>query len=168
MLRVSRKNNSNEDDTNLSLLPIMSLLVILIPLLIGNVAFFHLRSIEVNSPSVSTNEPVIPSGETNKDRQVVIQLSVSVQKYSFELIDEDTGEPISKLEIPTDGGKEIKTISQKLFNVKKTYPKLDTILVSVEKNVKYKTLVTILDKCKTPNGTQVEPFKLVIIPLGGV
>lgn len=167
-----RKKKITFDDSS-TMMPIMSLLVILIPLLIGNIAFFHFKSIEVTTPSLSSDpiEPEVPDAEKNKERNVILQLSMKVEQYAFDLIDEDTGDVISTLFI-RPRKKDIKTIRTKLLNVKRTFPKLNTILVSVEEDVRYSGLVAVLDQCKfLPPEEGEEPvksLKLVLIPRGGV
>jgi len=168
----SRKVNFDDSST---MMPIMSLLIILIPLLISNIAFFHFRTIEVNTPSISSEpfEPDVPIAQKSKERRVILQLSINVQRSLFELIDEDTGDVIATLLIKPKA-RDLASLETKLLNVKRTYPKLDTVLVSVEENVRYKNLVSVLDKCGFAN-TEVKegekketPLKLVLIPQGGV
>lgn len=133
-----------------AMLPFMSLLLIIIPLLIGNVAFFHFKSIEVTIPGVSDPATTPPEPPTpNAEKKVTARLLIESRLMQFDLLDEETAEPIEKVTGPVTSEK-AKEFFEKLKNFKNTYPKLETLMVNVYERVLYEQLATVLEVLRSP------------------
>lgn len=175
-----------------TMLPIMALMLILIPMLVGNIAFFHLNSIEVSTPGVSNEPdmPLPPPPKADKDRVVMLQLHVSKSTYLLELIDEDSGEPIFALNM-APGKKSLVKLQKTVAKTRQQFPKLDTVLITVEDDVPYEGMVHVLrntappidpkpvrklaspdqngdEELDNPEKPKDNSLKLVLIPKGGV
>lgn len=160
-------------------MPIMSLMLILIPLLVGNIAFFHIKSIEINTPGISTEDDLPqPRAMNDKDRVVMLQLSVTRESYLMELIDEETGAILNEANLKPDSDG-LSALQKGLFTFATRFPKLDTVLITVEEDVRYDGLVSVLERSNlarlesrmpaTGGGSsEVTPLKLVVVPHGGL
>jgi hypothetical protein len=146
------------------LLPIMSLLLILIPVLVGNMAFYQLHAVRVNTPGVS-KEMINPDTLDKKTVKVMLKLRISEEIFEIELLDENSGNVIIKKEITRDRTG-IVYLKKELKKLSKEYEKLDVILLYSHKKLKYGELLPILDEgirtVVKENGKSA--FKIVIIP----
>ena len=151
------------------MLPIMSLMLILIPFLVGNVAFVQLKTVPVSTPGASNPEQMTP--EKKKTQAVMAKLDISNNKLLVQLLNEDTGDTIQKFNIDNNepGVKQLKNV---VATWKSQYLKLDSLLVSIEENVPYKKIVDALEKVKFPygskaiNGNPAPKMSVVILPKG--
>ena len=147
---MKSKFSVKRDEEMDAMLPFMSLLLIIIPVLIGNVAFNHLRSIELSTPGVSEpnpNQP--PPEETKKDKMITAKLLIEPEVMLLEMIDEETANVEAKLQKPVDGAS-AKEMFEMIRKFKDQYPKLDVVMVNVNQNVTYEKIVTVLDEIKKP------------------
>jgi len=162
----AQKRNLDQDDG--ALMPIMSLMVILIPLLIGNIAFFHLKAIEVNVPGNSSAAPAqAPSKATQK---VIAHLTVDAESLLLNLVDENSGKVVETftMRIKNDG---LPALSRKLAAMRGEYQRLDLLMVSADKAVKYDKLMSVLNYATQPEGRATDvavakknPFNVVLVP----
>lgn len=163
------KRQDNEMD---ALLPFMSLLLIIIPMLLSNMAFHHFLKLEASTPGVSDESSSDASPEQNKEKNVMAQIFIDDKKIEAEVLDEETAESIKKINVAADakGAKE----SFELFkSFKEKYPKLDTVLVTTFQDVPYETLLIIMNELKLPVERKVaseskiekSTFNLVLLPM---
>jgi len=148
------------------LLPIMSLMLILIPVLVGNMAFYHLHSIRVNTPAADSGESAPPPKPKKSEQKVMAKLQVDSEIFTLELIDEDTGNIL--INRPIRRGKHgIIDLRDELITMSKEYNKLDILLLSSYSGLKYEQLLTILDegiKSIMNEKTNKPAIKVVIVP----
>lgn len=154
---IKNKFSVKRDDDMDAMLPFMSLLLIIIPVLIGNVAFNQLRSIELSTPGVSEpnpNQP--PEEEVKKNKMITAKLIIEPNAMLLEMIDEETAnvEERLKKDVTAEGAKAMFALMRKY---KDQYPKLDVIMVNVHQDVTYDKIVSILDEIKKP--IKVEELK---------
>jgi biopolymer transport protein ExbD len=155
-----------------AILPFMSLLLIIIPVLISNVAFFHFKAIAISAPGVSDNSssPDEPQENPNKEKNVMAQLRIEPGKVQLEVIDESNGETIKKV---TEGLSEAggKKIWGELQGFKREYPKLNSLLIRSHRKIEYEKVVTVFDELKQPfaisneNPEKQFKFNIVILPM---
>ncbi|MBN2693616.1 hypothetical protein JXR93_03050 [bacterium] len=149
------------------LLPVMSLLLILIPVLVGNMAFYHLHSVSVNTPGASVNEEN-STPQKKSEMKVMLRVKVASENFIIDLLNEDTGDSIYNKDIVRDRNG-IVSMRKELKRLHEEYKKLDVILLSSYKELKYGELLPILDEgIKTiVAGENDEPvFKIVVVPEG--
>lgn len=179
-----------EDDSD-PMLPFMSLLLIIIPVLIGNIAFYHFKAIELNTPGVSknenSNEDVIPEEEDkNKDVKAIIKTNINtVTEIELELINEDTGDTLEIKSFPltpdmNEGEEEVERVIAQINEViqsyKKLYPRLDAMLLSIDRSLNYQDILPMIsilqssiEEKKRDEGDGVDVKKIltmVLIPTG--
>lgn len=149
------------------LLPVMSLLLILIPVLVGNMAFYHLHSVSVNTPSAAVTEE-INTPKNKDDMNVMLRVKVTPENFVIELLNEDTGNSVFNKDIVRDRNG-IVSMRKELKKLHVEYKKLDVVLLSSYKELKYGDLLPILDEgIKTiVRDDKDEPvFKIVVVPEG--
>lgn len=132
-----------------AMLPFMSLLLIIIPLLIGNVAFFHFKSIEVSVPGVSDPDSAPPPPPATAEKKVTARLLIETGKMQFDLLDEETAEPIEKVVGEVTREKALEFF-EKLKTFKNTYPKLETLMVNIYEQVMYESMAMVLEVMRSP------------------
>jgi biopolymer transport protein ExbD len=148
---IKNKFSVKRDDDMDAMLPFMSLLLIIIPVLIGNVAFNNLRSIELSTPGVSEPNPNQPPPEEDlkKDKMITAKLLIEPNAMLLEMIDEETANVEAKLQKPVDTAS-AKEMFQMIRKYKEQYPKLDVVMVNINKDVTYDKIVSVLDEIKKP------------------
>lgn len=156
-----RKGVQSSGDGDSNLLPIMSLMLILIPFLVGQVAFMHLKSISINTPGASSSEEL---EEDPKEKSVVIQLDVYHQKYQVQLLEESSGNPIAVTDLVA-GSQAQQRLFALLQQWRRYYPKLKILLVNIDSSILYQDMVRVLDTCRKPIelAGQSTPFKFKVI-----
>jgi len=134
--------HQEEQDDNL--MPIMSLMIILIPMLIGNMAFFKLRAIDALIPSLEPEEKVEkPKSEQN----VVVHLKLYDGRLTFDLVDSDDGSNIQRY-IYEEGVNKIEDLQYQIEQLRDSYAKLDTCLVEVDRNLSFQWVTHVLGAVK--------------------
>lgn len=157
-----------------AILPFMSLLIIIIPLLLSNLAFYHFKVIQASYPGASDPNQAEAPAPTKKEKMVMAQLLIEPNVIQLEVLDEDDGSSIKKVrkEANTSNGKDLFNI---LKDFRTEYPKLDTILVTTHVDVIYDSLVNILHEFKQviPKVGELDEvkaeeegfkFKIVVLP----
>lgn len=179
--RFKRNTEDNEGDP---MLPFMSLLLIIIPILITNLSFYHLRAVGVNTPGRSDNEEVSENSEKDLplDTKVMLQLNIDPETVYLDLINEGTGEVVTKFSTILNDQAPL-TLREKVLGYRKKYEKLDTMMISIDDKVQYKDIVAIMDECKRddeeleelakrlPSSDEVKKekgFMLVLLPRAGL
>lgn len=157
----SSGDRSPESINDLNLLPILSLMMLLIPLLIGKTAFFDLVSLEVELPNIR------PSSEVpDSERAVLLRMTVNPEAEVVEIIDEESGIIVNSMSYPQSAhGFEL--IARSLATFKAKYPKLDTAAVVVDPAAPYRRLVAALQSFSTKNPNE-PALKVVVIPNRGL
>jgi len=147
----------NSEDELDPMLPFMSLLLIIIPVLIGNIAFYHFKSIEVNIPGINQdkNKPEQLKEASKMDEKVILQLRVDSDKLIFTLLNETDGQTVSEENI-ANKEEEFNKIQTMILKLQEKYHKLDTTLVSIDKILNHFTEIANHQKKMT----------LVIMPQG--
>jgi len=153
-----------EEDVDV-LLPIMSLLLILIPVLVGNMAFYQLHSVSVKTPGVSQEQQMNPDTLDKKTVKVMLKLRIGEKLFKVELLDENSGNNIFKKDIERDRTGVI-YLKRELTRLSKEYKKLDVVLLYSHTGLKYGELLPILDEgirtVVKEDGKSA--FKIVIVP----
>lgn len=155
-----------------AILPFMSLLIIIIPLLLSNLAFYHFKVIETSFPGASDPNTATEEPTPNKKKMVMAKLLIEPGMVQLDILDESDGSSLKKeRKSPSkEGGKELFEL---LKAYREKYPKLDTILVTTHEEVIYESLTNILHEFKAPipkEGEELKDeesgfkFKIVILP----
>jgi len=141
------KKNEEEID---AILPFMSLLLIIIPVLLSNLGFYQFRIVEVSTPGTPKESSApLDQKEINKDKMVTAYLELFNNKAKLSFLDEDTAEPISSQEESLDN-KGAKLLFELLKKNKKDYPKLENLMLKISKNLDYDKMASFLTFFKQP------------------
>ncbi len=123
--RFSSKRIKEEIDTEPNIGPMMSLIVILIPLLLSSAEFIKIGAIELNLPSASEEETMAEKKpEEDKDR-LMLNLRVEITKEGFNLLhyfkeEKKKGQESKTLDIPLkDGEYDYQTLKEQLSRIKR-------------------------------------------------
>ena len=163
---LKKPSLGNSEDELDPMLPFMSLLLIIIPILIGNIAFYHFKAIEVNIPGINQdkNQPDQLKEASKMDEKVILQLRVDSDKLIFTLLNENDGQTVSEENI-ANKEEELKKIQTMVSKLQEKYHKLDTTLVSIDKKIRYEDIVKILNHFTEITNNQ-KKMTLVIMPQG--
>ncbi|MCB9091741.1 MAG: hypothetical protein H6621_03570 [Halobacteriovoraceae bacterium] len=147
MARSKNKFIKREVEEVDAILPFMSLLLIIIPLLISNLAFYHFKVIQASIPGAAPASPDEPTPTPKKDKMVMATLLLEPSVLQLSILDEDNGSTIKKFRNKNDPEVATKMFDE-LNKFRAQYPKLDTIIVTTHEEIKYDNLVRVLDKFK--------------------
>ena len=128
----------NDDTAELNITAFMNLMVILVPFLLITAVFSRLAILELNLPASST-EPADP-------QELTFQLEVIVRQNQIEVGDRNVG----ALGIyPNDAeGYDYEALSEKLTEIKESYPDKTDASILLESEIAYDTLVQVMDRVR--------------------
>mgnify|MGYP001550997760 FL=1 len=135
----SRKGGRHHIETaELNITAFMNLMVILVPFLLITAVFSRLAILELNLPASST-EPADP-------QELTFQLEVIVRQNQIEVGDRNVG----ALGIyPNDAeGYDYEALSEKLTEIKESYPDKTDASILLESEIAYDTLVQVMDRVR--------------------
>ena len=138
MRRSRRGRHSNTDTAELNITAFMNLMVILVPFLLITAVFSRVAVLELNLPGPST-EPVNP-------QELTFQLEVIVRAGQIEVGDRNVG--ALGIYPNTDEGYDYEALSQKLSEIKQSYPKMTEAAILLESAIPYDTLVQVMDRVR--------------------
>jgi biopolymer transport protein ExbD len=146
------KNNrwlKKESDEIDAILPFMSLLLIIIPVLLSNISFYQFRIINMSTPAQS-NAPQAPSEEKPQaEKMVTANIKITKETSSLEFIDEETAETIEKNDFKTNSQGST-DMFKKLISMKEKYPKLENVMLNIGKDVPYDDMVNFTSTIQSP------------------
>ena len=128
----------NADTADLNITAFMNLMVILVPFLLITAVFSRLAILELNLPGSST-EPVDPEDQT-------FQLEITVRKDQIEVGDRNQG--ALGVYPNSDDGYDFAALSEKLSDIKKSYPEKTDAAILLEADISYDTLVQVMDRVR--------------------
>ena len=138
MIRGHRAGRRNVETAELNITAFMNLMVILVPFLLITAVFSRLAILELNLPASST-EPADP-------QELTFQLEVIVRQNQIEVGDRNVG----ALGIyPNDAeGYDYEALSEKLTEIKESYPDKTDASILLESEIAYDTLVQVMDRVR--------------------
>jgi len=145
--RGGRRNNIETAELNIT--AFMNLMVILVPFLLITAVFSRLAILELNLPGSST-EPVDPAEQT-------FQLEVIVREGQIEVGDRNVG-ALGIYPNAADGY-DYEALSNKLSEIKESYPEKTDASILLEADIAYDTLVQVMDRVRVSE--QVEEDAVV-------
>lgn len=104
-----------------AVLPFMSLLLVIIPVLLSNLSFYQFRVIAISTPGApkESSEPQELKEDLKKEKMVTAYLELYEKSAKISFLDEETAEPISLDEQSLD-----KKGAQVLFDLLKKIKKI--------------------------------------------
>ncbi|TDJ33406.1 MAG: biopolymer transporter ExbD [Gammaproteobacteria bacterium] len=138
MRRSRRGRHRNIETTELNITAFMNLMVILVPFLLITAVFSRVAILELNLPGPST-EPVDP-------QELTFQLEVIVRVGQIEVGDRNIG--ALGIYPNTEQGYDYEALSQKLSEIKQSYPETTEAAILLESDIPYDTLVQVMDRVR--------------------
>ena len=137
MLRAPSNRRKKKGNSRLNLIPILDAVFIFIFFLLLSASFVKIFEIDSNIPIVSTSAP-------KKENKKPLALNLRINDINLTLY---RGVPsrIAKTFKKIDGQYDLETLHNYLVGLKKRYPKEKTIIIEPFVDVKYGTLVDIMD-----------------------
>lgn len=145
----SRRGRHNQETAELNITAFMNLMVILVPFLLITAVFSRLAILELNLPGSST-EPV-------DQQELTFQLEVTVRQSQIEVGDRNIG----ALGVYPNNGDEYdyEALSEKLAEIKESYPEKTDASILLEADIPYDTLVQVMDRVRV--GQSIEEDQIV-------
>ena len=141
MLPRSRKRHRHIESTDIDLTPYMNLLVVLAPFLLVTAVFTRLAALEIYLP------PPAPAEAASKlppqEDQLLLTISLSDKGIVVA-----NGTQLITIVQPTPKGHDLSTLSSVLLQVKGRFPAVDSAIILSKPDVKYDTLVQVMDAAR--------------------
>lgn len=145
MIRSRRGGHRRQTETaELDITAFMNLMVILVPFLLITAVFSRLAILELNLPG-SSNEPADPQEQT-------FQLEVTVRKDRIEVGDRNQG--ALGVYQNTDEGYDFDGVSEKLAEIKASYPQKTDVSILLESDIAYDTIVQVMDRVRVAENVE--------------
>lgn len=149
------------------LLPILSLMLLILPILIGHISFGDLRMAEVLvAPRSPSSGNAVPRAVAPSD-SVLFHLTLGTGDHLTELVEEATGKRLSRLRLAA-GKLAPDQLRTELTRLQRKYAKLDTVLIQTAADVPYESFVEILGALQAPSPGAPPPPQIVLLPSGGL
>lgn len=134
--RGGRRRDAETAELNIT--AFMNLMVILVPFLLITAVFSRLAILELNLPGASS--------EPADAQELVFQLEVIVRKDGIEVGDRNVG-ALGKYPVGIDGY-DFDALSEKLAQLKASYPEKTDAAILLEADIPYDTLVQVMDRVR--------------------
>lgn len=138
MIRSRRGGRNNIETAELNITAFMNLMVILVPFLLITAVFSRLAILELNLPGSST-EPADP-------QELTFQLEVVIREERIEVGDRNVG--ALGIYPNADDGYDFDALSEKLTEIKSSYPDKTDVSILLESDISYDTLVQVMDRVR--------------------
>ncbi len=163
-LTRSRRRKA-EEDTDLDMVPIMNMFLVLIPFLLMSASFFHLKAINTSVPVLSapaTNDMSDEEKKTVPDIKLTVIVELKEKGIHLSVLSDAVDEGVLNslsAEIPKKRGTAypLDKLLISLENIKKQYPKSDTIIIIPQDTVVYDTIIQTMDIARYSNETPLFP-----------
>jgi biopolymer transport protein ExbD len=142
-----------KDAEELNITAFMNLMVILVPFLLITAVFSRMTVLELNLPGINSKQ------ETQK--KVKLSLELVLKKDGFDVQDSNLGLIKHFERVP--GATRWDQFDKVMLEIKRRFPKEQSITLLVEPNVDYKTLIKTMDHVRSTDvvvGASVSTVKL--------
>jgi len=141
MMRSRRSGGRHRDieTAELNITAFMNLMVILVPFLLITAVFSRLAILELNLPG-SSSEPADP-------QELVFQLEIIVRQGQIEVGDRTVG-ALGVYPKTADDVYDFDALSEKLSELKDSYPDKTDASILLEADIPYDTLVQVMDRVR--------------------
>lgn len=144
-ITIASNQSLDQAEQGDNLMPIMSLMIILIPLLIGNMAFFKLRALDILIPGEVEEQE--QKEKDKSEQKVVVHLKIYDGRLIFDLVNSEDGSNIKRFTYE-EGINKIDDLQYKIENLRDEYAKLDTCLVEVDVGLGFDWITHVLAAIK--------------------
>ncbi|KAA3619356.1 MAG: biopolymer transporter ExbD [Calditrichaeota bacterium] len=135
--RSSTAGRRGDDEVNIT--PVMNLFLVLIPFLLLSAEFVRIAVLELNLPS-ATAAP--QQNKNNNKKLVLIMLRIEDNQIRIKA-------PRTSGAVKKDGADyQFEQLVQELKKLKKLFPDTEEVTVQPTDNIKYETIVHVMDTCR--------------------
>lgn len=166
-MKLARKRKRMEATVELNITAFMNLMVILVPFLLITAVFSRMTVLELNLPALNA--------KSKNNPEIKLQLQVLLTNEAFVVQDANLGElkRIERLEngVPiTDKQRKIwKPLTEILLELKTRFPEEQSISLLLDRSVKYKTMIAVMDRVRSADIVQAATLETVeLFPLVSV
>lgn len=171
MARFGRRNNREEVDTELNMVPIMNMFMVLIPFLLMSAAFYHIKAVNTSIP-VHGNKPADSENAPAKEEiKVTVVLALKADRIVVSALSDKLGsEDLARLEttlrrLPgTDIS--VAALAEFLKGIKDRYPASDTLLLIPDGNISYNEIIQAMDCARNSESNALFPNVVLSGSLG--
>ncbi len=136
--RSSAKSGRGDDEVNIT--PVMNLFLVLIPFLLLTAEFVRIAVLELNLPSAAAM-PQQPKKKSNKPL-VLIMLRIEDNQIRIK------APRINGMVKKNGADYQFDKLVQELKKLKKSFPDIREVTVQPTDNIKYDTIVHVMDACR--------------------
>ena len=156
MDRIRRRKHKHRDEADLDVTAFMNLMIVLVPVLLLSMVFTHTTVIDLNFPAGESAEDAIDPEN--------VHLEVMVRNDTLVVADGRGG---TIKTIPrVDGEYDFAQLSLVMQELKRRMPEKEDIVVLLERETDYQTLVTIMDKVRSyPTLQNLEVVQAALFPV---
>ena len=141
-MRPSKRRHRIQGDVELKLVPVMSLLVVLVPMLLQTAVFEQTAAIPMNLPSADEVRYL----EDPDPALLADTVTLAMTDEGFQLI---SGEAtLGKVPLVPGGGFDYGGLEVALSDAKQRFPLQDAIVLLVEDHVLYDDVIHTMDRCR--------------------
>ena len=149
MKRHSKK--LKQESVEMDITAFMNLMVILIPFLLITAVFSRLTVLELNLPA--------KNAISKSQDKVKLQLELVVRENTFDIQDANLG--IIKHFVRSEDKTNWKAFTDILLEIKTRFPQETAITLLLDKKVKYKTLIEVMDRVRSADVVQFTSVETV-------
>jgi biopolymer transport protein ExbD len=140
-LKQSLKRDKEVRDNDVNIIPVMNIFLLLIPFLLLTAAFVHVAMIELSLPSLNKGQ----GANVQEQQKNLVLVILAIKDNGFQLKSLGfTFDPLNNI----NGQYNYRDLAEQLKQIKNQHPYAEDIIVSPESNVKYDTIVKVMDRCR--------------------
>jgi biopolymer transport protein ExbD len=156
MNRVRKRVKRRHEAADLDVTPFMNLMIVLVPVLLLSMVFTHTTVIDLNFPSGEA-----AAGTADPE---AVHLEVTVAAEALVVADGRGG--VIKRVPAKDGEHDYATLSEVMQELKRRLPDKRDILVRLEQDTPYQTLVSVMDTVRSyPKVQHMEVVQAELFPV---
>ncbi len=141
-LRPSKRRHRLETDVELKLVPVMSLLVVLVPMLLQTAVFQQTAAISMSLPSADEVRYL----QEPDPAELAASLTLAVTDQGYLLVSGD--ETLDRVPLTQSGGFDLDALAAALARAKGRFPGQAGIVLLVEDAVRYDDIVHTMDRTR--------------------
>ncbi|MBD3383696.1 hypothetical protein GF407_02115 [candidate division KSB1 bacterium] len=140
---LQNKQKWRTDEADVDITPVMNIFLILIPFLLLTAVFVKVAILDLSLPNLESRDS--RSTINKKQPESVVLNFLFIRTDELELKSPKLSFPkLSK----TESGYDWQQLQQQLQRTKQQYPESEDIIISPENEIKYQTIITVMDQCR--------------------
>ncbi len=173
--KPSERRHNLEPNKDLNLIPIMNLIVLLIPILLLQMAMLQIAVINVSAPKIGSGSTA--PKKKKKDEKPPLNLTITISKTGFYISgragtlggakppEEEGKKAGPTISVKDDGTYDYNALTQKIIEIKDSFPEESQVIINPEGQIKYKVLIEVLDATRESSDGRIL-FPDVVISAG--